>query len=192
MALNPKAVRVAGTGEVFFAPEGTAAPTTLTETLADPWIGVGLTTPDGVKFTMSRDTNDIDAWQMSKIRVVTNKEPVTTEFTLLETREGTLPYIFGGGTIATTGTGNAAVTTFTPPLEGTNAIRAMIVVFKDGASLYQYYFPRVQAEGDVSFTLARTDALSYGVTMGVLANDPKWKMFTNDPEFKAAAVVQTP
>lgn len=186
MTLNANAVRVAGTGEVHVAPAGTAAPTDASTALPAAWKGLGITSTDGVQFNMSRDTSDIDGWQQSKIRVVTNTEPVTIEFALMETTPDALTTAFGGGTITPTGTDEFK---FTPPSEGDNAIRSAVVDFRDGDVLYRYYFPRVQVEGDVSFSLTRTDAVAYSVTLGVLANDPKWELFTNDPLLNPAPAV---
>lgn len=176
MALNADAVRVAGTGEIYYAPAGTTAPTDATTALGNSWKGVGYTSPDGVSLTFSRDTTDIDAWQGSKLRVVTNAEPVTLGFTLLETKTDVLLLAFGGGTIVSSG-GNS---TYTPDDEGTNAIRSMCVDFEDGAIRYRYYFARVQVEGDLSIMLARSEAVGYELTFGVLDGEPKWQMFSND------------
>lgn len=172
MALDATAVRVAGTGEAYFAPEGTAAPTDATTALSATWLGLGYTDPDGLQFTFSRNTSDIDAWQGSKLRVVTNSEPVSVTLALRETKTNTLLFAFGGGTVG--------ANTFTPPVEGVNAVRAFVVDVTDGTLKYRYYFPRVQIAGDVSFQLARTDAISYDLTVGVLANVPKFRLFTND------------
>lgn len=182
MTLNANAVRVAGTGEVYVAPAGTTAPTDATTALPSDWVGLGITSTDGVQFSMSRDTSDIDGWQMSKIRVVTNSEPVTIEFELMETTTEALTAAFGGGTVSGT-----TSKTFTPPKEGENAIRSCVVEFKDGDVTYRYVFPRVQVEGDISFSLTRTDAVAYSVTFGVLANEPKWLMLTDDPAIEATA-----
>jgi hypothetical protein len=172
MSLTPEAVRVAGTGEVYFAPVGTAAPTDATTALPGAWKGLGYTSPDGVQFNVSRDTNQIDAWQGSKVRVVTNSENLTLQTTLIETKTNTLLVAFGGGTVIS---GN-----YTPPEEGENAIRALVVDFTDNDVHYRYYFPRVQVEGDVSFNLTRTDAIGYELTLGVLSSDPRWKLFSDD------------
>ena len=184
MALDATAVRVAGTGEVYVAPTATTAPTDAATALPAAWIGLGYTSTDGVAFTMSRDTTDIDAWQASKLRTVSNAEPTTMEFALLESDVANFPVIFGGGAV-TAGTG-ADEFVFTPPDEGSNEVRSCVVEFSDGDLTYRYYFPRVQVEGDVSFSLTRSDAVAYSVTFGVLASDPRWKMFTNDPAFDAS------
>lgn len=172
MALDATAVRVAGTGEAFFAPEGAAAPTDATTALNAAFLGLGYTDPDGLQFTFSRNTSDIDAWQGSKLRVVTNSEPVSVTLSLRETKTNVLLFAFGGGTVG--------ANHFTPPVEGVNAVRAFVCDVTDGSIKYRYYFPRTQVSGDVSFQLARTDAISYDLTLGVLANTPKWKLFTND------------
>ena len=197
MALNANAVRVAGTGEVFVAPTGTAAPTDPTTPLPVAWVGMGYTSTDGVTFTMSRDTADIDAWQGSKLRTVTNAEPTTIEFNLMETNYNTLPVVFGGGTIdvetAPLGADGQPLAegdvTYTPPAEGVNTIRSCVVEFKDGDVTYRYYFPRVQVEGDVSFSLTRSDAVGYSVTFGILASEPRWLLLSNDTELVDPALV---
>lgn len=177
MALNPDAVRVAGTGEVFVAPTDTAAPTSVSEPTS-PWVGLGLTSTDGVQFTLSRDNTDLDAWQQSKVRVLTNAEPVTVAMTLLETTADSLQVVFGGGTWEDATTHLI----FEPPAEGQNAIRSLVVRFVDGESVYLYYYPRVQIEGDVSFALTRTDAVGYDITFGVLGSTPRWQLLTDDAE----------
>lgn len=179
MALQVDNVRVAGTGEVFVAPSGTAAPTDAAAALAAAWVGLGYTSTDGVEFTVSRNTQDIDGWQGSKLRVVTESQPVSIKFALMETDAQSLSLALGGGT-AVTATGK---TTYTPPKEGENAIRSAAVKFTDGSVNYLYYFPRVQVEGDVSFKLSRSEAVMYDVTLGVLANDPKFTILTDDPNF---------
>lgn len=181
MALQPEAVRVAGTGEIFVSAESTTMPPIATVPPGVTWTGLGLTTTDGCDFTFSRDTNDIDAWQQSKVRVVTNKEPATVKFTLLETDAATLPIVFGGGTVTTTGTAPDQTSTFEPPAEGTNTVRALLVRFTDDTINTQYYFPRAQIDGDVTFKLSRTDAIGYAMSFGILGSTPRWTMETDDP-----------
>ena len=173
MALTQGAVRVAGTGEVSIADsDHGSAPTDSTTSLNAAFKGLGYTDTDGVQFQLSRDTGQIDGWQGSKLRVVTNAEPVTVSFKLLETRTDTLLAAFGGGTV---GSNN-----FTPPVEGINKERSLVVDFDDDTLQYRWYFPKAQLEGDISFDLTRGAAVGYDVTFGILANTPKFKLFTND------------
>jgi len=172
MALNANAVRVAGTGEVYFADIATAAPTDATTALPVAWNGLGYTDPNGVQFTFSNNTSDIDAWQGSKLRVVFNSAPVSFTVALREFKTNTLLFAFGGGVVVS---GN-----FTPPAEGTNAIRSVVVDVTDNTTKLRFYIPRAQIGGDVSFALQRTDAIGLSLTVGVLSNTPKWQLFTND------------
>ena len=75
MAISADEVRVAGTGHVYVAPKGTALPTTVEAALPADWTDLGYVTTDGVSFTFSRETEDLDAWQGDKIRVLSLSEP---------------------------------------------------------------------------------------------------------------------
>jgi len=179
MALDGTEVRVAGTGNVYLAPAGTALPTDVGTALTADWVDAGYITEDGVTFTLGRETEDLNAWQGSKIRVLTTGEPKTIEFSLMQSNKENLPFILGGGAI----TGTAGEYKYTPPAAGVNTERAMVVEFTDGAVSYRYCFPRVQLEGDVSFSLTRTGALEYPSTWGVLDASPAYLILTNDPAF---------
>lgn len=178
MSLTTGAVVVAGTGEVYVAPSGTAAPTNATTSLPADWKGLGYTAEDGVSFSLSRETTDLNAWQGSKVRVLTTAEPITVTAKFMETKTDVLLTAFGGGTVAN----NGSVAVYTPPAEGTNTIRSMCVDVTDAGTGYKYrfWFSKVQIEGNVEFSLTRTDAVGYSVTFGVLADTTKWKLFSSD------------
>lgn len=176
--LDVREVRVAGAGAVYVAAEGTALPVDLA-TLPSDWVELGYVTTDGVTFTHSRETEDIDAWQGSKLRVLTTAEPVSVAFGLMQTSDVTLPVVFGGGSVTSQGN----VHTYTPPAPGVNTVRAIVVEFTDNAVTYRYCIPRVQIEGDVSYTLSREAALEYPLEFGVLDATPKFTIVTNDPDF---------
>lgn len=179
-------VRVAGAGSVYVAPEGETLPTDLTA-LAGNWVELGYVNTDGVTFTHARETEDLDAWQGSKIRVLTTSEPVSVAFSVMQTSDVTLPVIFGGGSIATVA-GPPDIHTFTPPAEGTNTIRAMVIEFTDGTLTYRYVMGRVQIEGEVSYTLSRDGAVEYPLEFGVLDDspNPKFKIVSDDPAMATA------
>jgi hypothetical protein len=65
-----------------------------------------------------------------------------------------------------------------------NEEHAMIIEFTDGAIKYQYRFPRVQQEGEISFTLTKAGAVTYPINFGVLDNDPPFTIVTNDTAVK--------
>lgn len=184
MAISADEVRVAGTGHVYVAPKGTELPTTVDTALPADWTDLGYVTTDGVSFTFSRETEDLDAWQGDKIRVLSLSEPKQVEFTLMQTDAAVLQAAFGGGTIETA----EGVTTYTPPVRGENVERAMVIEFMDDDITYRYSFGRVQQEGDVNFVLTREGAVEYPVTFGVLEADPAYTIITNDPAMAAPIV----
>jgi hypothetical protein len=175
-ALLGSEVRVAGAGHVWAAPEGEAIPTDLT---APPpgFVDMGYVTTDGVGFTFSRESEDLDAWQGDKVRVLSSREPMTLTFALMQTNADSLLLALGGGAISELSPGIFEYL----PVAGENLVRTLIVDFADGTLNYRYVIPRAQVEGDVTWTLVRTDALTYPITFGVLANEPKYRIVSDDP-----------
>jgi hypothetical protein len=183
MAIDGTEVRVAGAGHVYAAPASTALPTDL-DPLAADWVDLGYVTEDGVGFTFGRETEAINAWQGSKVRVVTTAEPASTNFALMQSNAETLKVAFGGGTV----TADAGVYTYEPPASGTNTERALVIEFNDGDINYRYCLARVELEGNIEFTLTKAGAVTYPVTFGVLDNgdDPKYTIVTDDPAFSGS------
>lgn len=183
MAINGTEVRVAGAGHVYVAPAGTALPTDLTP-LDPKYVDLGYVTEDGVGFSFGREVEELNAWQGDSIRILSTKEPATTTFSLMQTNSTIMTVAFGGGTITETGTGASKIYTFTPPTLGTNTERVLVIEFSDGASIsYRYIIQRTQIMGNVDFTLNRTSALTYPLTMSILDNGdkPKFTIVSNDP-----------
>ncbi len=177
MALDGTEVRVAGTGHVYVAPSGTTLPVDVGTALSGTWKDLGYVTEDGVKFTFGRDTSDLSAWQGDKVRVLTLKEPKSVEFALMQSNKDTLVTALGGGTVAVNATTEYK---YTPDAAGTNTERALVVEFTDGDVTYRYVFGRVQLEGEVSFTLTRSGAVTLPITFGVLDSNPVYQIFTDD------------
>ena len=184
MAIDGTEVRVAGAGHVYVAPAGTALPTNLSA-LAAAWVDLGYVTEDGVGFSFGRETSDLNAWQGSKVRVLTTAEPASVNFSLMQTNKDVLPVVFGGGSIASSGTAPNEIYTFTPPASGTNTERACVIEFADGDLTYRYCIPRIQLEGNVEFTLVRSGALTYPLTFGILDASPKFTIVSNDDNLGA-------
>lgn len=181
MAINGSEVRVAGAGHVYVAPAGTAMPKDLAD-LPTAWVDLGYVTEDGVGFSFGREVEDLNAWQGDKIRTLSTKEPATLNFSLMQTNATILTVAFGGGTVTEAGTAPDKVYTFTPPKLGTNTERSLVIEFDDGEITYRYCIPRSQIEGNVDFTLVRTGALTYPLTMGILDNGDvaKFNIVSND------------
>lgn len=188
MALTASQVRVAGAGEVHVADEGTALPTDIETALPVDWVGLGYVTTDGVTFTHGRETEDLDAWQGSKLRVLTLSEPQSVSFALMQSSQDVMFVAFGGGTMAQTA-GPPAYSTYTPPAQGSNTVRAMVIEFSDGTITYRYCIPRAQLEGEVTLTLTAEGALTFPLEFGVLDATPnKYQIITDDPAWQSGSV----
>jgi hypothetical protein len=178
-------VTVAGTGTVWVAPEGTAIPAALTAP-PSPWLDAGYTSDDGVTIALSREQEEIAAWQaVDPVRVLVTSEPKTITFELLEFDRESIVLAFRGGTWVGTDPGPF---TYTPPLAGAQDVRAMIVDGFDGAKQFRFAFPRVQLQGDVEFALVRTDAVRLPLEFAVLASTPSWTIIGDLVGFTVAGL----
>lgn len=176
MALTASEVRVAGTGHVYLAPSGTTLPTNVATALNAGFIDLGYCTEDGVDLTFGRETKMIDSWQADSIRNITLKQPVGIGFTLMQVNKNTLTAALGGGT----GAGATTEYTFTPAADGVNTEGVMVIEFVDGSLTYRWLFHRVILDGELKVNFKRDVAVDLPVKFNVLANTPKWKIFSND------------
>lgn len=180
---QPAHVTVAGTGTVWVAPEGTAIPVDLTAP-PTPWLDTGYTSEDGVTVTMSRDQEEIMAWQaVDPVRVLVTAEPKTVELELLEFDRTSIGLAFRGGSWTGTAPGPF---TYMPPSAGAQDVRAMIIDGLDGAKKFRLNYPRVQLQGDVEYVLTRTDAVRLPLEFAVLASTPSWSIVGDLPGFDVA------
>ena len=187
MAIDTTEVRVAGAGHVYVAPEGTDLPIDVDTELTDEWVDLGYVTTDGVTFTYGRETEDLDAWQGDKIRVLSSREPMTVAYSLMQTSADVMVVAMGGGEIVD----NGGTYVYTPET-GVNLVRAQVIEFDDGGIIYRYCIPKSQIEGDVSYTLTREGALTYPLTFGVLDDTPKYQIISNDPAMATGTLPGTP
>jgi hypothetical protein len=179
-------VRVAGAGHVYVAPAGTALPTDLSA-LSGDWVDAGYVTTDGVSFTFSRETEDLDAWQGDKIRVLSTREPASLSLTLMQTNSDVMVLAFGGGTI----TEPSPDVYRYEPTPGDNLVRSIVIEFTDEGMTYRYLIPRAQIEGDVTFTLTRAGAVLYPLNLGLLDATPKFAIVSNDPAMASGSLPGT-
>ena len=178
-------VVVAGTGTVWVAVEGTAIPADLAAP-PSPWVDMGYTSEDGATLTFSREQEDIMAWQSSEpVRVLVTSEPKTIAFELLEFDAESIVLAFRGGTWTGTAPGPF---TYEPPSAGASDVRALLIDAFDGLQQFRYVFPRVQLQGDVETTLARTDAVRLPLEFAVLAATPSWSIVGDLVGFDSGAV----
>ena len=166
MSLNASEIRVAGTGRVLAAPANTAIPDTFTTDWAKPWVDLGYTSSDGVKFTKKDKLDPIDTWQtVAPIRFVDSDRDFSVKFTLLQVNADTLPFFFGGGNLSSGNTGLCYRIAASPQVTEW----ALGIEFKDGPDIiHRFYIPRgvVTETDETSFT--RTTSIKLGVTFSAL------------------------
>lgn len=177
---QPTHVTVAGTGTVWVAPEGTAIPADLAAP-PSPWLDAGYTSDDGVTISLSRDQEEINAWQaVDPVRVLVTAEPKTIAFELLEFDRESIVLAFRGGSWTGTDPGPF---TYSPPVAGAQDVRAMLIDAFDSGKQFRLIYPRVQLQGDVEFSLVRTDAVRLPLEFAVLASTPPWSIVGDLPGF---------
>lgn len=181
--MDPDNVVVAGTGAVYVAPEGTALPANLAA-LAAPWENLGYISDDGATVTLSRNQEEVTAWQSSDpIRVLVTSEPKKIEFELLEFGSPVaVELALRGGAIAVA----AGIATYTPPAAGSSDVRAMVVEAEDDGATFRFCWSRVALDDDVSFQLQKSDAARLPLSFGVQSGG--WTIVTDHPAFVAAGM----
>lgn len=187
---NASEIRVAGTGAVYVAPVGTPLPASFTVPFGTPWVDLGYTSADGVKFVKKDKLDPIDTWQtVAAIRYVFSDRDFAVKFSLLQINADTLPFFFGSGPAA------AGATTFDIAAAPRVDERAMAIEFSDGPNItHRFYIPRgVVTETDET-AITRTSAIKLGVTFTALtplgaAGSPlaQWSMNKLTPVAAAAA-----
>lgn len=188
MTLTSGQVRVAGTGELFLAPVGTALPTAASTALNAAFEGYGYTNEDGVTLSKSVEREGIAAWQSTTpVRYLTTSQELTAACTFLQSNEDILKLWLGSGDFATDG-GTPAGFRADVPIDPLGQQFAFVLEWNDGEIVSRLVIPKVEITetGDVS--LAR-QATAFPVTFGALAPDSgtvlaSW--LTTDPAFAAA------
>jgi hypothetical protein len=162
--LNASEIRVAGTGHIFVAPAHTPAPTEFNKDWEGPWVNLGYTSSDGVKFIKKDKLDPVDTWQtVAAIRYVFSDRDFSVKFSLLQINGDTLPFFFGSSTQPST-----------PGIYEISAAprvdeRALGIQFTDGPNVvHRFYVPRgVVTETDET-SITRTSAIKLGVTFTAL------------------------
>jgi hypothetical protein len=179
---------VAGSGQVYVAPDGTALPASLAA-LAAPWVNLGYTSDDGATIGISRETEEILAWQtVEAVRTLITSEPKTISFELLQFDTDTVALALRGGTFDD----NAGVVTYTPAAAGVDDERAMVIDAVDGDYTFRFCFARVALTGDVEWQLLRTDATRLPLEFGVRDANPPYTILSDHPEWVATATAGRP
>lgn len=162
MALDDAAVIIPGTGYVFVAPAGTAAPASKTDP-ASPWRDLGHTSiDDGLTITKDGgDSNILGTWRNPALR--DRRDPVVFALTihLLQLSNDTLGMYFGVGD--TTVDGVFGVNLIPTPVE-----LAMFIRIVDGANEMQVYLPKVSVGSDDDVEVDVENFLAFPVRATIL------------------------
>jgi hypothetical protein len=177
MALDATNVRVAVTGAVYAAPEGSTSPTNATTAPAAAFLDLGYLGEDGLTLARDVDSDEIVTWQNGTVvrRTITS-QATTIEFKLVETKEDVLEFVNPGATI--TGAGPYAMEV--GPV--TSERHAIVFDVVDDTIRRRLYFPNCEITdfGDVEFVNGQ--AIGYPVTLTCYpdASDVVWYEFSDD------------
>jgi hypothetical protein len=123
---NVKATRF-GPGLIYWAPLGTAEPTTPTATLDAAWVKVGFT-ENGSQLVINHTVTDLVPGEViDPVHVVLTARTAMFEFAFAEMTAANLQRILNGGTIGASG----PYTTYTPPSSTPVQTRAMLLWIAD-------------------------------------------------------------
>lgn len=185
-------IRIAGTGNVWWAPAGNT--TKDTAALASPWVNLGFTSSDGVKFNKKDKNDPVDTWQsMAPARFMLSDRDLTLKFQLLQMNKDTFPFYLGLSSASVVSAGSQTETT-AQKIDITGAPggqdqRALAIDFADNNGTKDLRYRLVIPYGAVSeveeLSLTRTGAVKLGVTFTALSGDDATKplatWLVNDP-----------
>ncbi len=179
---------VAGSGDVWVAPFGTALPTSVDGALNGNFFKLGLCTEDGLKLNSTPTIEEFKSWQSRypTRRELTGLEAQVT-FVLQQWNEQTLQTALGGGTVSEPVSGKFKYS----PVSDTEQLDIVSIVadWRDGTKLYRYVIAKGQATESVEIDLQRTALAVLPVTIKTLGQpgvDP-YNIYTNDPSFAAGS-----
>ncbi|MGW2746960.1 phage tail tube protein [Streptomyces sp. NPDC001450] len=185
-------IRIAGTGNVWWAPAGTTVKETTP--LASPWVNLGFTSSDGVKFNKKDKNDPVDTWQsMAPARFMLSDRDLTLKFQLLQINKDTFPFYLGVPSSSIVASGSTTETT-AQKIEisgapGGQDQRALAIDFADNNGTKDLRYRLLIPYGAVSeveeLSLSRSGAVKLGVTFTALSGDDPTKplatWLVNDP-----------
>lgn len=180
-------VVVGANGQVYAAPVGTTAPADMSASFSASWLNLGYVSEDGITFDPTMDLNSIMVYQSAfPIRRDVTTRSATLSFTLMQWSKTTIPFAWGGGAVATSGTGATEIHTYTPDALGTAPdYRAVAIAWSDGTKDYRLFIPKGIITDLGEFNLTREDAAGLPVTFEALGQSGvnPFYFYTDDPAF---------
>ncbi|MFD6372417.1 phage tail protein, partial [Streptomyces roseolus] len=162
---NSAEIRVAGTGKLFVADAGTAAPSfgadPATDWASTAWTNLGYTTGDGVTFSKKDKLEPIDTWQsVSPVHFIYSSRDLSLKFSMLQFNEDTLPFFMGGGEVKAEPAASTDSFKYEIAERPYADVRALGLEFTDvkvggTAVTYRFIIPRGQVTASDDIKLAR-------------------------------------
>lgn len=185
--LDTDALVVGGDGGVFYAPAGSTLPTdvgtSIGQGLDAAFKPLGYTTPDGVKFGVTRSIKDIKGWQsFATLRKIVTEAAQKLTFNLMQFDQYTIPFAFGGGVISATGNGYK----FTPPDPSELNEFALVLDIADGDVLHRIVVERGLPTDDIDTGFTREDAGALAIGFEALSaslSSAGWAWYTDSDSF---------
>jgi len=163
MPLDATETVIQSTGDVYFAPVGTAFPTLFTAP-ATPWESVGHITTDGPRPSgFDADSEKFYSWQSPRtaIRSAPGQTEPTFSADLMQVNPNTLSLYFGPGTLT------ADVWTPTPGAVAPES--ALVIDIFDGDDQYRWCIKRVQPSAAGEINLTSSELATFPVRFDMLA-----------------------
>lgn len=178
---------VAGAGDVWFAPYGTALPTTV-NTAPGGFNKAGYVSEDGVKVSYDKTVKEFGAWQSAAaVRISRESEEFKISCALEQWNEDNLIAAFGGGTVTSP---TAGIYKFAP-LGATEALDdvSVVVDWADGTEYHRLVIPKANAIEGVEFQLQRTELSVLPLTLKALqvSGSDLFNYYTNSTAFSLAS-----
>jgi len=149
--IDPTQVYVAGTGNIYTAPQDTpmpSAPVVLPP--SPPWVDRGLADETGVVMQFGKTISPIKAWQVfDPVRLLITDQPKNVKFTLMQSNAGNMILALGGGSVGAQGI-------YTPPAAGTVALVSLFIAVQDGGVIWAFYAPRTMVSQNVDIPWIKT------------------------------------
>lgn len=190
MPLVASEVRVAGTGEVFTAAAGTAAPAAFTGSTLTGFTGLGYTADDGVALRKSLTREGISAWQsLTPVRYIYTGVALSVGATYLQSNDKIVKAWMGGGDFAETGAETNIYKSTLPTVPEAQE-HALIVRWVDDDLTSILWIPKVEIGDTGDITLNKGSVVGYQINFDAVAPDSgtvQAEWYTNDPAFDPAA-----
>ncbi|MFD9920654.1 phage tail tube protein [[Kitasatospora] papulosa] len=168
-------VRVGYAGKAYIGAVGATAPTTLTAAPdADEWFDLGKITEDGLTEATDQARSEFKAWGFdSPVRTQLTSKTTSFQLAFMQSSNAYVQSLFHSVSLAdmtTTGTGDAAYTSFTIGQNTEPDVRALLLDIVDGAFATRIIVPRVEVTERGNKTYKGSETVNYPLTFTALTS----------------------